>query len=121
MAKLPKHLQERRKKPSTRARSYKQEKGNAADLEGGEIKINSGATFGENDVDNAKFSMEAKTTYKESFSLKKRTFLETKRKCKAGQVPLMQVDFENPISEDPDLRLITMEYQTFLDLLNGDI
>jgi hypothetical protein len=116
MDKLPKHLKKRLKKPTTRSRSNKQEKKLASDLKG-YATINSGATFHQNDVVTDHFSIEAKTTAKNSFSLKKSTWADTIKKCETGKVPLMQIDFEGEVP----LELVVIEYQTLLDLLNGDL
>ena len=88
---LPKHLQ--KKEPTTRSRSYRQESTIAAAL-GGRVTINSGATFGENDVVNDYCEVECKTTAKGSMSLKVATWKLLEQKCSASKIPIMAIEFE---------------------------
>ncbi len=88
---LPKWLQ---KEDSTRKRSHKQESKIAKDLKG-YTTINSGATFGQNDVITDFAEVEAKTTKNKSYTLKEEEFLKLERKCKVGKLPMFIVDFES--------------------------
>jgi hypothetical protein len=83
--------------PTTRARSGKQESKIAKDLKGHKF-INSGATFGQNDVFTDFCEIEAKTTLNESFSLKLDDWRKLKKKCSSKKLPIIVVDFER--SED---------------------
>lgn len=116
MGKLPKHLQ-KRLNPTTRSRSEKQEKAirkDLAEVDGqAYVSINSGATFGQNDVTSENWEIEAKTTTKGSFSIKKAYWREVRRKCDIKKIPAMVVDFEG---SDP-LSLVVMEYKDFIALV----
>lgn len=81
------------KNPSTRERSSKQESKIAKQLFG-RTTINSGATFGQNDVITDFCEVEAKTTAKESFSLKLSDWRKLRKKCAVAKIPIMVVDFE---------------------------
>lgn len=78
---------------TTRERSYKQESRIAKELKG-RTTINSGATFGQNDVYTDYCEVEAKTTQQKSYSLKLTDWYKLKRKCSPAKLPLMVVDFE---------------------------
>ncbi|WAX08854.1 hypothetical protein BS162P1_00075 [Bacteroides phage BS162P1] len=80
-------------KETTRARSKKQESRIARELKG-HTSINSGATFGQNDVITDFCEVEAKTTEKESFSLTLADWRKLKKKCKGSKMPILVVDFE---------------------------
>lgn len=118
---LPKHLQKRLNPKTTRERSNKQEKSIAQEL-GGRTEINSGATFGTNDVTTKDFEVEAKTTYAKSFSIKKDYWLDVVDKCDVNKIPLMQVDFENLSNpNDPTVRLAVIGYDDLLMLINNNL
>ncbi len=87
---LPKFLQ---KQETTVSRSRKQESKIARDLKG-LTTINSGATFGQNDVISDFCEVEAKTTARDSFSFDIHIFNKLKRRLKAGKLPIVVVDFE---------------------------
>lgn len=93
MARNPKYLDKLLEGSSTRERSSKQESRLAKELRG-KVTINSGATFGQNDVFTDFCEVEAKTTQKESFSLKLSDWRKLKKKCDCGKFPIMVIDFE---------------------------
>lgn len=93
---------------TTRQRSGKQESRIARQLNG-HTTINSGATFGQNDVITDFCEVEAKTTSKESFSLKLSDWRLLRKKCAGNKIPIFIVDFEK--SKD------TIAVLTFDDLL----
>lgn len=78
---------------TTRERSSKQESRIARQLRG-HTTINSGATFGQNDVITDFCEVEAKTTAKESFSLKLSDWRLLRKKCAGNKIPIFIVDFE---------------------------
>lgn len=88
---LPKWLEE---KETTRKRSRKQETKIAKDLNG-RATINSGATFGENDVVVDFAEIEAKTTKHNSFSLKMEDWTKLRKKSNVKKIPAMVIDFES--------------------------
>lgn len=79
---------------TTRERSGKQESRIAKEL-GGKKSINSGATFGQNDVSTDFCEVEAKTTTHDSFSLKLSDWRLLKKKCSTKKLPIMVIDFES--------------------------
>jgi hypothetical protein len=79
--------------PSTRARSKKQESKIAKDLSG-HTTINSGATFGQNDVLVDFCEVEAKTTGNDSFSFKLSDWRKLCKKCNQKKMPIFVIDFE---------------------------
>lgn len=81
------------KPTTTRERSYKQEK-RIADTHGGLPTINSGATFGQNDVESKEFSIEAKTTTAKSYPLKLSELKVAEKKTPTNKIPVFQIDFE---------------------------
>lgn len=95
---------------TTRARSKKQESRLAKQLNG-HTTINSGATFGQNDVVTDFCEVEAKTTTKESFSLKLSDWRLLRKKCAPNKIPIFVVDFEK--SKDT-LAVLTYEDLQFL-------
>ena len=95
---------------TTRERSGKQESRIAKQLNG-HTTINSGATFGQNDVVTDFCEVEAKTTEKESFSLKLSDWRLLRKKCAGNKIPIFIVDFER--SKDT-LAVITYEDLQFL-------
>lgn len=95
---------------TTRARSKKQESRLAKQLNG-HTTINSGATFGQNDVVADFCEVEAKTTTKESFSLKLSDWRLLRKKCASNKIPIFVVDFEK--SKDT-LAVLTYEDLQFL-------
>lgn len=97
-------------KPTTRERSKRQESRIAKQLNG-HTTINSGATLGQNDVVADFCEVEAKTTKKESFSLKLSDWRVLRKKCAGNKIPIFVVDFEN--SKDT-LAVLTMDDLQFL-------
>lgn len=95
---------------TTRERSKKQESRIAKKLRG-YTTINSGATFGQNDVITDFCEIEAKTTAHESYSLKLSEWVKLKKKCSAKKIPIFVVDFEK--SRD-SLAILTYEDLQFL-------
>nr|DAX61654.1 MAG TPA: hypothetical protein [Caudoviricetes sp.] len=110
---LPKYAQKLLNgSPTTRSRSQKQESRIAKDLRG-HTTINSGATFGQNDVFTDFCEVEAKTTNKESFSLKLSDWRKLRKKCSTTKIPIFVVDFET--SKDS---LAVLTYDDLLYLLD---
>lgn len=97
---------------STRARSFKQESRIAKDLKG-RTTINSGATFGQNDVFNDFCEVEAKTTKKESFRFSLSDWFTLRRKCDNGKIPVFAIDFE-----EHEFSLVVLTYDDFVYLVN---
>lgn len=97
-------------KQPTRARSKKQESRLARQLNG-HTTINSGATFGQNDVIADYCEVEAKTTQKELFTLKLMDWRILRKKCKGSKIPIFVVDFEQ--SKDT-LAVLTMDDLRFI-------
>lgn len=95
---------------TTRKRSGKQESRLAKQLNG-HTTINSGATFGQNDVVSDFCEVEAKTTIKESFSLKLSDWRLLRKKCALNKIPIFIIDFEK--SKD-SLAVLTYEDLQFL-------
>lgn len=95
---------------TTRQRSHKQESRLARQLNG-HTTINSGATFGQNDVITDFCEVEAKTTGKESFTLKLLDWRILRKKCANTKIPIFVVDFEQ--SRDT-LAVLTMDDLRFL-------
>lgn len=95
---------------TTRERSGKQESRLAKQLNG-HTTINSGATFGQNDVVTDFCEIEAKTTSKESYSLKLSDWRILRKKCATNKIPIFIVDFEK--SKDT-LAVLTYEDLQFL-------
>lgn len=81
--------------PSTRSRSKKQESRIARDLKG-YATINSGATFGENDVIADFCEVEAKVTGRASYSITIKDWLKMVTKCKVDKMPIFMIEFEDP-------------------------
>lgn len=97
-------------KPSTRARSKRQESRLAKQLNG-HTTINSGATFGQNDVVTDYCEVEAKTTNKESYKLNLTDWRILRKKCAGNKIPIFVIDFEQ--STDT-LAILTMDDLKFL-------
>ena len=95
---------------TTRSRSKRQETRLAKQLNG-HTTINSGATFGQNDVIADYCEVEAKTTLKESFTLKLMDWRILRKKCAGNKIPIFVVDFEQ--SKDT-LAVLTMDDLRFL-------
>lgn len=95
---------------TTRERSGKQESRLAKQLNG-HTTINSGATFGQNDVVTDFCEIEAKTTSKESYSFKLSDWRILRKKCATNKIPIFIVDFEK--SKDT-LAVLTYEDLQFL-------
>lgn len=103
-------------KRTTRERSSKQESRIARQLNG-HTTINSGATFGQNDVITDFCEVEAKTTEKESFSLKLSTWRLLRKKCAGNKIPILIVDFEQ--SKDTLAVLPYEDLQFLINQVNG--
>lgn len=97
---------------TTRSRSKKQESKIAKDLQG-KTTINSGATFGQNDVIGDFCEVEAKTTKHESFSLKLEDWRKLKKKCSTKKMPIFVVDFESSMDS-----LAVLNYDDLLYLIS---
>jgi len=93
--KMPKHLQE---KVTTRSRSKKQES-NLAKVFKGRATLNSGATFGENDVLTDFCEIEAKTTKHKSFKLNLDDLKLMRKKSSIVKTPIMVLAFEDNLKE----------------------
>lgn len=102
---------------TTRERSGKQESRLAKQLNG-HITINSGATFGQNDVVTDFCEVEAKTTNKESFSLKLSDWRLLRKKCAGNKMPILVVDFEQ--SRDSLAILTYDDLQFLINQANSD-
>lgn len=100
---------------STRERSYKQESRLAKALKG-HTTINSGATFGQNDVVTDFCEVEAKITNKESYSLSLKDWRVLRKKCATDKIPLFIVDFEK--SKDTLVVLTYEDLQFFIEQAN---
>lgn len=112
----PKWLQKSEEPKSTRYRSKKQETKIAKQLKG-KLTINSGATFGQNDLYNDFCEVEAKLTSKESFSLKLKDWDKLVEKCSTGKIPVIVVEFEGR-----EVSLAVMNFDDFkylTDQING--
>lgn len=114
--KEPKWLQNINEKPSTRSRSGKQESRIAKELKG-TTTINSGATFGQNDVLTDYAEIEAKTTSKESFSLKVADLDKLHKKCSPVKIPIMVIDFEESKKSVAVISYSDLKY--LIDKANG--
>ena len=97
---------------TTRQRSSKQESRLAKQLHG-HTTINSGATFGQNDVVTDFCEIEAKTTLKESFSLKLSDWRILRKKCAGDKIPIFIIDYEQ--SKDT---LAVLPYEDLQFLIN---
>ncbi len=91
--KLPKWSEGKRKQVSTRERSNRQE-AKVAQLLKGRTTINSGATFGENDVTSEHCEVECKITSKGSYSLKVAEWKLLASKCNVHKIPVEVIEFE---------------------------
>lgn len=91
--KQPKWIAEFGKEKSTRKRSYNQETRLAKQL-GGKISINSGATFGQNDLFTDYAEIEAKTTTKDSYSVKIKDWDKLLFRTPLNKMSFMVIDFE---------------------------
>lgn len=110
MAKKYKYLETLLEGKTTRARSSKQESRLAKKLNG-HVTINSGATFGQNDVITDFCEIEAKTTNKDSYSLKLVDWIVLRKKCVGNKIPVFVVDFEK--TKD-SLAILTFDDLQFL-------
>lgn len=98
------------KKVSTRDRSSIQESA-LAKVFGGRTTINSGATFGQNDVITGFSEIEAKTTASASHALTVKDWNKLVSKCNPHKVPLYVVTFEKH-----NLELVTLTMDDFVAL-----
>ena len=110
MAKKFKYLQNLMGEQTTRARSGKQESRLAKQLNG-HTTINSGATLGQNDVVTDFCEVEAKTTEKESYSIKLADWRLLRKKCAGNKIPIFIIDFE---STRDTLAIVTYDDLQFL-------
>ena len=110
MSREPKWLTKLGEPISTRSRSGKQETKIAKALQGKKT-INSGATFSENDVLTDYAEIEAKTTGKDSFSLRIEDIDKLQKKCTATKIPVVVVQFEK---HNRQLAVISFEDLKFL-------
>lgn len=94
---VPKWRQSIGKTETTRSRSGKQESKIANSLKG-RTTVNSGATFGENDVNNEFASVEAKITSKASYSLKLSEWEQTVNRTDTDKMPMMVIEFERAVN-----------------------
>lgn len=94
-SKIPKYFQVQE---TTRSRSKKQESHIAKAIKG-KTTINSGATFGQNDVLNDCCEVEAKTTKARSFSLTLRDLQKLRQKCSVSKIPVLVVSFEDDLNK----------------------
>ena len=105
-----KYLEKLYEGKTTRERSRKQESRIAKQLKG-YATINSGATFGQNDVVTDFCEVEAKTTNKESYSITLKDWRVLRKKCAGSKIPIFVIDFEK--SKD-SLAILTYEDLQFL-------
>lgn len=87
----------------TRKLSENQEKRLAKDF-GGRKTVNSGATFGQNDVITKEFEIEAKTTKSKQFILKISDMAKMFKKCSIDKIALFIVEFSEEKEEFVILR-----------------
>ncbi len=107
-SRLPKHLQNLDTTPQVRGRKYES---NVAKALKGRLAVNSGATFGQNDIIADYCEVEAKLTTNSSYSLKAEYFKEVKNKCAITKIPLMVINFE---AHKSTLAVMPMEDLEFL-------
>lgn len=88
---LPKHLQNLDTTPQVRGRKFESTVAKALK---GKLTVNSGATFGQNDIIADYCEIEAKLTTHDSYPLKAKYFEEVRRKCGVKKIPLMVINFE---------------------------
>jgi hypothetical protein len=77
-----------------RKRSVKQEKA-LAKRYNGRATSNSGASFGENDINSEHFSIEAKFTDAKSYKITMVEFLKLVNRCPSGKIPIEIIEFTN--------------------------
>lgn len=94
MKKKYKYIENLETGESTRKRSFRQES-RLAKLLNGHTTINSGATFGQNDVITDFCEVEAKTTKHESYKLNLSDWIILRKKCASNKIPILVIDFEN--------------------------
>lgn len=110
------HWLDRANNTTTRSRSGKQESRIAKDLKGVKT-INSGATFGENDVTTDYCEVEAKTTRHKSYSISLKEWYKASKKCSLGKIPMFVVDFE---TEKESLAIISYsDLKYLIEKANG--
>lgn len=107
----PKWQQESGTPESTRARSKRQEV-KISDLINGRPSINSGATFGQNDVIADWTEPECKTTSKKSYSLKVDEWNKVVKKTPTTKIPLEIIEFE-----EHDLQLAIIDLDDLMMLV----
>lgn len=102
---------------TTRARSKHQESRIAKSLKG-YTTINSGATLGQNDVISDFCEVEAKTTSKESYTLKLADWRMLRKKCDRRKMPIFMLDFEK--SKDTLVIMTNDDFEHLLRLIESD-
>lgn len=96
---IPKHLEnklaatDKGNRSEYRKRAGRSEK-KIAKAFNGRTTVNSGATFGQNDVEADMFSIEDKVTLNASYSLKAAYLKEVEKKAPLGKIPLLTLTFE---------------------------
>ena len=105
---IPKYLQT----DPVRTTSIKQEKKLAKQL-GGRLTSNSGATFGENDLNSADFSIEAKTTTKKGYRVTVEEFKQIEDRTPKGKIAIQLIEF----TEHRNKELIVIEKNELFGLL----
>lgn len=112
----PKWLVGRLEKPeSTRKKSKVQEDKLALMLKG-KVALNSGATFGQNDVLVSYAEVECKTTSKESFSITMKDWNKLVKKCSVTKMPMMALEFQNSKLDLAVIKLSDLKY--LIDCVN---
>jgi len=96
------------KEKTTRERSDKQETSLANKFKANKT-INSGATFGENDVVSADVSIEAKITYGKGYRLTVEEWRKLESRTKVTQMPSFVIEFENDDLELAVIKLSDLE------------
>jgi len=92
-------------KESTRKFSGKQEK-RLAKTFNGKLTSNSGATFGQNDIESREFSIESKITAKKSYSISVDEFEKLIKRTPNGKIPVEVITFDKA---NLDLAVIRLE------------
>lgn len=77
---------------AVRSKSEQREK-NLSSLLNGRKTVNSGATFGENDVKTQSLDIEHKYTDKSQFIVKMDTIVKMEEKCPIGKIPVLVIEF----------------------------
>lgn len=88
---MPKHFKKDKDTPQVRGRKFESK---IAKSMKARTTINSGATFGENDIVGEYFEMEAKLTTKGSFALNAEYLDKVRKKTDIKKIPLLTINFE---------------------------